>query len=406
MARYDSQSVSIGGNVARRNPIRMNLDAFAQAVNKIDERREKALQQRNAIKATIGNLKLNEAEDKWKSDYIQNIEDRIASSAMFGDMSQTYETAVNVAGDVASDPALKGRVEANEKREKELTVINQRNDLDPLTKQRWEDENKYYYEDKKDENGKIIGGSVWTPKFNPVADINIPQYEALAASMVAERSGGSSSQKTRQTLLDKEGNVTTDFNKADDVKLTKTTGGGSTYHKKQETELIDTWNRLIAQDSNLTVALKQKYDTYIWAVNREREKSNNPELSPEERATAKANADFYESKLKDKNGFVYTDVDAWSKATIIPQFKHMAYNNVQSNSVNSETFNESFFANKRANAANIALAEKLGFVGEDVAVLGSPITVKLIDNFKPSSIEEFKSLFTTDNTQLTDYIKR
>lgn len=389
---YKDNTVSLGGYVERRNPIRMNVDAFAQAINKIDERREKAIQYRNSIKSAIANVKLDKSEDGWKYDFAKKLDDRITAASMFGDLSQAYEVALQTAGDAASSVELLGRQRAYEKREKELSDIKARNDLDALTKLRWEDENKYYYNDEYDNEGNVIGGSEWKTSFDPVSDINIAQYQALAAQMTAERSGGSSSTTTNQTLVDSNGNETKDFNQAADIKMTTTSGGGKTWNAKYEQEMIDTWNTLTTQDPNLVVALKQKYDTFIWAVNNAKSKMDDVTLSNQEREKARADAEYYESKLKDDNGFVYDNPDDWSKQVIIPQFRRMAYNNVTTNSVNSTQYNENFFAAKRQNAANAAFANMMG-ITEDVGVLGSPIMLKLVEQFSPGNIEDYKSLF-------------
>lgn len=64
MAYKNNQSgITIGGYVPQRVPVRSNLEALSQALNKIDERSDKAIQQKSAITNAIGQLKLNAAED-------------------------------------------------------------------------------------------------------------------------------------------------------------------------------------------------------------------------------------------------------------------------------------------------------------------------------------------------------
>lgn len=64
MAYKNNQSgISIGGYVPQRVPVRANIEALSQALNKIDERSDKAIQQKSAITNAIGQLKLNAAED-------------------------------------------------------------------------------------------------------------------------------------------------------------------------------------------------------------------------------------------------------------------------------------------------------------------------------------------------------
>ena len=59
MAYKNNQSgITIGGYVPQRVPVRSNLEALSQALNKIDERSDKAIQQKSAITNAIGQLNL------------------------------------------------------------------------------------------------------------------------------------------------------------------------------------------------------------------------------------------------------------------------------------------------------------------------------------------------------------
>lgn len=120
MAYKNNQSgITIGGYVPQRVPVRSNLEALSQALNKIDERSDKAIQQKSAITNAIGQLKLNAAEDKWKYDYAKRIEQKINDAAQYGDYSRALDVATELAGSATSSPEVTGRIRANEQYEKQ-----------------------------------------------------------------------------------------------------------------------------------------------------------------------------------------------------------------------------------------------------------------------------------------------
>ena len=68
----DSQNVGLG-YVAPRPVIRKNIEAFSNALNKIDAKAQEALKQRTAIQTALSQVELDSSEDEWKAKYIQDI---------------------------------------------------------------------------------------------------------------------------------------------------------------------------------------------------------------------------------------------------------------------------------------------------------------------------------------------
>lgn len=164
-------------------PQQENMSLLQQSINKLDERKEKTDQQRSAIISAINNLKLNQAEDKWKYDYADRIKSKIDSAIQFGDYSNALEVATKLAGDAVSSPEVLSRVRANEQYEKEIQLQQARRDkgdISDATYNWWLKQNPYKYQDTYDSNGNIVGGSTYEPSFRPVNDINWAS-EAMAA---------------------------------------------------------------------------------------------------------------------------------------------------------------------------------------------------------------------------------
>lgn len=356
-------------------PQTADLSLLQKSLAQIEERKDKTLQQTNALRAAIGKVQLNEAEDAWKTNYINDIQNQIDQAAQLGDYSTALNVATTLAGRVASDPALLGRERANAKYQEEFRRIQADNTLDTLTKQRWAALNPYSYEDVKDDKGNIVGGTQWAAKFNPVADVDINKLRALAVNMAAEESGSSGGTTTRQTLLDADGKEIKDpsknFDKAYDIKMTTSKGGSNQFAKKDKEKMARVWNSLKA-DSKILQGLNQKYETYRWAYEDAQKRVNDSSLSQKERERAAREVDSYKSEICDKDGIIYTNAETWAQSRIIPGFADMEYNNRHTRGDSSITYNENYFTAKKAgllqaaNNADVTVTEDAGVTGTKI----------------------------------------
>ena len=168
-------------------PQKEDMSLLQRSLQTLDERKEKTDQQRSAIMSAIGKLKLNAAEDKWKYDYANRIGSQIDSAAQFGDYSTALETATRLAGEAITSPEVIGRVRANEQYEKEVQTQQARRDsgdISQATYKWWMKNNPYKYQDNYDDNGNIVGGSIYEPSFRPVNDINWASTAMAAFKLV------------------------------------------------------------------------------------------------------------------------------------------------------------------------------------------------------------------------------
>lgn len=181
-------------------PQKEDMSLLQRSLQTLDERKERTDQQRSAIMSAIGKLKLNAAEDKWKYDYANRIGAQIDSAAQFGDYSTALETATRLAGEAITSPEVIGRVRANEQYEKEVQTQQarrDRGDISQATYKWWMKNNPYKYQDNYDDNGNIVGGSIYEPSFRPVNDINWASTAMAAFKLVTpfkssvSRDGGS-----------------------------------------------------------------------------------------------------------------------------------------------------------------------------------------------------------------------
>ena len=168
-------------------PEKEDMSLLQRSLALMDERKEKTDQQRAAIREALGKVKLNAAEDKWKFNYTNDIINQINAAAQYGDYSAALETATRLAGEVSSSPELLGRIRANEQYEKEVQTQQarrDRGDISQATYKWWMKNNPYNYQDNYDNNGNIIGGSIYEPTFRPVNDINWASTAMAAFKMI------------------------------------------------------------------------------------------------------------------------------------------------------------------------------------------------------------------------------
>lgn len=345
MAYKNNQSgITIGGYVPQRVPVRSNLEALSQALNKIDERSDKAIQQKSAITNAIGQLKLNAAEDKWKYDYAKRIEQKINDAAQYGDYSRALDVATELAGSATSSPEVIGRIRANEAYEKkkgEVESLANSGVISGLTKERWLAQNKYAYEDIRDENGNIVGGTDWKAGWDPVKKVDMSRLVTLAGQLAApvKRATSSSSQRS---VSDEQGIGNGGTSTPEGLRSVKTgysTSSGSSYQRETLTkEKIDeVYNKLFALDPDNMNALIQQFDDVQWKVNQLKDELSTT-TDPEKRKTLQNSIDAFSYDIYDANGQPLK-VKEYMLSKIGVITKNMAYDNtsVSHTSGSSET---------------------------------------------------------------------
>lgn len=345
MAYKNNQSgISIGGYVPQRIPVRANIEALSQALNKIDERSDKAIQQKSAITNAIGQLKLNAAEDKWKYDYAKRIEQKINDAAQYGDYSRALDVATELAGSATSSPEVIGRIRTNEAYEKkkgEVESLANSGVISGLTKERWLAQNKYAYEDIRDENGNIVGGTDWKAGWDPVKKVDMSRLVTLAGQLAApvKRATSSTSQRS---VSDEQGIGNGGTSAPEGLRSVKTgysTSSGSSFQRETLTKqkIDEVYNKLFALDPDNMNALIQQFDDVQWKVNQLKDELNTT-TDPEKRKTLQNSIDSFGNDIYDVNGQPLK-VKEYMLSKIGVITKNMAYDNtsVSHTSGSSET---------------------------------------------------------------------
>lgn len=300
-----SNSISVGGYVPQRLPVRRNLDAFSRSLDKIDERAKEALQQKTQLSVALGQLDINDADENWRAGYIRDIQNQLDDAATYGDYSNALTTATALAGKVASDPAVIGRVKANAAYKEYKKTLESRQDITQDTKDRFLEQNPYHYEDKFDEEGHLIGGTQWTPNSIPVTNVGVKEkvIDAMLKITAKHAGGGVSDVK----FVDANGELTSDPSKGI---------YGMAYKKSGKYEYLskeDLKKGLEAAMNSVTgakEAFQQDYETSLWKYNK---------MTPEQKAS-NIDSDITE------NGLILSPSD-WLRKQFQPAIDAASYYN-------------------------------------------------------------------------------
>lgn len=256
------RSINIGGFVPQRIYQGRNLDAFAKSLDKIDERAKQALAQRTQIAVALGQLNLNSNDEEFRANYIRDIQQQLDEAAVGGDYSQTLQQAILLAGKVASDPAIIGRVKANAAYEEFKKNIQNRNDITQDVKDYALANNPYHYEDKYDEQGHLIGGSTWEPNKTPVSTVDLSNLMTKAKQWVAVHKG---SGVNDIKFVDADGNLTSDPGKNFYGLAYKKSGS---WEYVSEKNLNDALKSAIDTTPGARASLQQDYEVALWKYNK------------------------------------------------------------------------------------------------------------------------------------------
>lgn len=298
---------------------------LAKSLTQQEVREKEARDNLSRIDGATNELRarLNSADHDWFSNMINEKQKVIDEQIDLGNFQTAIRLSKDFARDITRDNELQNRVLANQSYEKEKQKITSMS-IDPLTKRRWEAENKYSYN----------GTSEWIASWTPVNDISLSSLQNLAAQMTAEDAHSSSTQSSSssEVLLDANNKVTNDVTKAAASKSRSSSSSKSySSHTKSTEDITKTFRNLLA-DSNISLALVQKFDNTVWGYNDALQRSTDTSLSEEERRKAALEANALKTQITDSNGIIITDYDTWLTKKVIPMFSNMSYHNTASSS--------------------------------------------------------------------------
>lgn len=271
-----------------------------------------ALQQASNLKTAIANMDLNEAEDGFRAALYDDITKTIDDNSLMDNPYYALDDIIKKQGDIASNPALIGRLNAQKAYKDYQNGIDSRKDINEDTKAWAKELNPYQYQDKLDDKGNIIGGSTWTPSFTPVRDIDMNEvFDAISKQLKPQTSGWSGT----SAFMNADGSTSRNYIPGQTVSIWSESSGS--YERITEDMISNAINNAFQNNPELAAGARQQYDVLTW-------KANKGELTPENDNTYNGNGGYY-----DKNGVAKT-YNQYVKDMIDGYASTHAYNNTVS----------------------------------------------------------------------------
>lgn len=327
MAEYTSINMS---PVRRRTPIGMNVNAFADAIIKLDAKYQDAAKQQSAIDMALAQLPVNAAEDEWRA----NLSDEVTAQInAIENPSDRLIAATKLAGSVINRPDVIGRIRAQAEYDNFIKQTQARNDIDQRTKNWAIETNPYKYEDLRDDSGRIVGGTEWKANNTPVSQVDLSKLATLAADWAKPDMYKGS----KATFVNSKGEFTDTYS-ADVVDMAYQTEEG--WQRVGKDKLEQAINAAIDMTPGARASIAQDYNVAIWDYNK---------LSAEQKANIGG------SEITDTNGRLLTEKEFLAKK-INPWLDAAAW----SNSENEITFGNGIqIAYGLRQQANLAMNEQI-----------------------------------------------
>lgn len=171
-----------------QNPV--NLDVLASTYNTLEKGHQQAVATTAVYATKLAELDLNEAEDAWRQQEIAKVRQALNDNMVYGNATAALDDVVSTFGDITSNAGMIGRLRAQQDYKTYIDNLNKRTDINEADKEYFRDVNKYYYQDKTDNNGNVVGGTKWAPIDREVAAPNMPKMMEAALKIAAKDAGG------------------------------------------------------------------------------------------------------------------------------------------------------------------------------------------------------------------------
>ena len=249
-----------------QNPV--NLDVLANTYSTLEKGHQQAVATSAAYAAKLAELDLNEAEDAWRQGEINKVRQALNDNMVYGNAAAALDDVVKTFGDVTSNAGMIGRLRAQQDYKEYLDNLNKRTDISEADKEYFRETNKYYYQDKTDNAGNVIGGTKWNPIDREVAAPNMPKMMEAALKIAAKDAGGGNT----IYYMGANGQLTTNPNASIDG-LPYINKSGK-YERLTQDKIKAAMDTVIANTPGAIEGLRQDYKIANWRHNKNQSTNN------------------------------------------------------------------------------------------------------------------------------------
>lgn len=344
-----------------------DLETLSKSYDTLEQGHKEAVKAASDLEVAMAKLEVNEAENEWRQNKINQIKNIVAENTIYGNSYGALDNIIMEAGNIAADQGTIGRLQAQKDYLAFKEKVENNNTLPQDYKDYYLANNPYHYEDKYDDKGNVIGGTKWTPNNSPKAVIPLSELIVKGISIAAKESGGG----TVTQWLDVNGKPTTDPTKAFDGQVFNTTT--NSWQKLDRKKIWAGIQSMIESTPGAKESLKQDYDVAVWKHKQDLKSNKNAPLA---------------SDVTDENG-IYLSEEQYLRKRIDPAVQAAEYYN----STSSTNYGNGLATYKaaQAKAAAASQAQMDRFNSGMMSGRDTPVEIK---------VNQGAEFLTTKNTAL------
>ena len=234
------------------------LDVMAKGYSTMEQGHQQAIDTASKLKTAVANLPMNAAEDGYKQALLNSINKTIEDNTLYGNSYAALDDIVKQSGDISSNPGVLGRIKAQQEYSTYNAKVDARNDISDDVKRYSKAMNPYYYQDKLDDKGNVIGGTEWKPTFNPVKSYDLNDIFARALQYIKPDQGS----YERTQFIDANGNITSKYTPGGSVARYNTLT--QSWEKLSEDKIRTAVTAVMNANPAIAASLHQDYDVEKW----------------------------------------------------------------------------------------------------------------------------------------------
>lgn len=262
-----------------------NWGLLANSYQQLEERQNKAAEQQTAIDVSLGKIESELHDDAatkaWFQDYKNNIKNQIQNQVDTGNYGSAIRLATRLAGDVANDEEVQGRLKTQQQwKEADKTQENRmlNGKISKSTLNWWrENGGQYKYKPITDAEGNIIGSEDFQAN-SPVDDIDYATLAHKAFTLISADRRSKSTSTSKSSYKNGTGSSSSSSSESSMEKVTRE-------------DILANIRNILDSTPDGYRAVEQSYQVYKYETQQKKQEIDNirlqlqnPDLSPQERS--------------------------------------------------------------------------------------------------------------------------
>lgn len=244
-------------NIQQAHVPSYNLEVASNAFNKLNEGHIQAIQAQSELQNAIAQLDLNESEDDFRQQLVNEIDSTIRENTRYNNAYFALPDIIAKAGNINSNPELIGRLRAQQAYKANIAAIDARTDVNDAAKEMAKAMSPYYYRDKQ--TGELINNGVWKPGYTPVKSYDTNEILQLVGQYISPDKGGYSAPIS---FLNIDGSISNTWNPAGGLGVLNQQTGQ--WERLSEEKIKSAWNAAINANPEIIASLQQDYEVANW----------------------------------------------------------------------------------------------------------------------------------------------